>query len=304
MKMKVISPLLLALVGASIGIVTLATNAANDIAALACGASNFMKVTADPKNSAYPAPSLTVTCDNTNMVVKSNGIPNFEYVQTNPNRLQAQNYTWNIPLVPTTGSSRSVPLGGVSAIAANGIPIFGPTEAPNDGYKDPYEQGILDFCNGHPAQRGDYHFHANPSCLVDKLGATKPGTVIGYSLDGWPILTPYVCADASCSSSKKLRSSWQLTAPSQTAAWSRNSYVAGSGDLDKCNGRVQADGTYAYYATDAFPYFMGCYIGDLSNSTVSAASAATSTPTPAATSTPVASNANLNKFVFLPAVMK
>lgn len=296
-----------ALLGASISFASISTHASNTATALACGASKFMNVTADPKNSAYPAPSLTVTCDNTNMVVKSNGIPNFEFVRVNPNDLKAQNYTWNIPLTPTTGASRSVPLGGAVAVAVNGVPIFGPTEAPNDGYKDPYEQGILDYCNGHPAQRGDYHFHVNATCLTDKLKATTPGVVVGYAFDGWPILTPYVCADASCSSTKKLRSSWQLTSPSQTAAWSRNSYVAGAGDLDRCNGKVQADGSYAYYATDAFPYFIGCYIGDLSNSTGTTSATATpaATATPIATATPAtAPNAALNKLTFLPILTK
>ncbi|MEM7345662.1 MAG: YHYH protein, partial [Chloroflexota bacterium] len=35
----------------------------------------------------------------------------------------------------------------------------------------------------------------------------------------------------------------------------------GSGDLDQCNGLTLADGSYAYFATDTFPYFMGCYYG-------------------------------------------
>ena len=30
---------------------------------------------------------------------------------------------------------------------------------------------------------------------------------------------------------------------------------------DECNGRTQADGSYAYYATKDFPYFLGCFKG-------------------------------------------
>ena len=38
-------------------------------------------------------------------------------------------------------------------------------------------------------------------------------------------------------------------------------YVAGSGELDECNGRVGPDGTYRYHATKTFPYILGCYKG-------------------------------------------
>lgn len=231
-----------------------------------CANYRFQKVTANPKNSAYAAPILTFSCNGNTLTIKSNGIPNFEYVQTNPNRLQAQNYTWNIAQKPARANAiTAVPMGGPSAIAVNGIPIFGPTEAPNDGYQDPYLQGILDFCSGHPAQRGDYHFHARPNCILSDNELKKPGTVIGYAFDGFPILSPYVCADAACSSTKKLNSSWRVTSATAKNAWEKHSYVAGAGDLDRCNGLNQPDGSYAYYATDSFPYFMGCYVGTPAN---------------------------------------
>jgi hypothetical protein len=225
-----------------------------------CAQTGFINVTQNAKNTAYAAPSLKVTCSGSNMTIESNGIPEFEFVQTTPNRLIAQNYRWVLPINPQRATTTTaVPLGGVSAIAVDGLPIFGPTEAPRDGYKDPYLQGILDFCNGHTAQRGDYHFHARPGCL--NINFNKPGTIVGYALDGFPILTNYVCADANCTSTKKLKSSWQKTNPNVSNAWQQHSYVAGSGDLDQCNGATQPNGSYAYYATDSFPYFMGCYMG-------------------------------------------
>lgn len=227
-----------------------------------CANYKFQKVTAHPKNSAYPAPTLSISCNGNTVTIKSNGIPNFEFVQTTPNRLQAQNYTWSIAQTPALANKMTaVPLGGPAAIAVDGIPIFGPTEAPNDGYRDPYLDGILDFCNGHTAPRGDYHFHARPNCILSEAELKKPGTVIAYALDGFPILSPYVCADATCTSTKKLSSSWRITAPNASNAWEKHSYVAGSGDLDRCNGLNQPNGSYAYYATDSFPYFVGCYVG-------------------------------------------
>jgi len=43
-------------------------------------------------------------------------------------------------------------------------------------------------------------------------------------------------------------------------------YVAGSGDLDECNGRVGVTpefpgGIYHYFATDSYPYFQRCVKG-------------------------------------------
>ena len=45
-------------------------------------------------------------------------------------------------------------------------------------------------------------------------------------------------------------------------------YVAGSGDLDECNGRTGVTpefpkGIYHYYATDSYPYLQRCVKGQL-----------------------------------------
>ena len=45
-------------------------------------------------------------------------------------------------------------------------------------------------------------------------------------------------------------------------------YVAGSGDLDECNGRTGVTpefpkGIYHYYATDTYPYLQRCVKGQL-----------------------------------------
>jgi YHYH protein len=45
-------------------------------------------------------------------------------------------------------------------------------------------------------------------------------------------------------------------------------YVAGSGDLDECNGRMGVTpefpgGTYHYYVTDTYPYVQRCVKGQL-----------------------------------------
>lgn len=233
-------------------------------ASVLCNPSGFLDV-ASFSQAGYTAPSLNVTCGGATMTVVSNGIPNHEFVPITPNDLQAQNWTWTIPVNPTLAAEPTdIPILGTIAFAVNGVPIFGPNEAPNMDYGDPYLDEILDFCNGHTAQRGMYHYHASPTCLFDHY--ETPGTVVGYSLDGFPILSPYVCADAACSSTYEVQSSWVRTQDVRNA-WQAHEYIEGAGDLDQCNGMTLSDGSYAYFATSSFPYFQGCYSGTPNNDT-------------------------------------
>ena len=222
-------------------------------------------MTPHPANSEYPDPELAVSCTDELIVVQSNGIPSFEFVPTTPNALQAQSYSWEIPRYPEVANAASdVPLGGPVAIAVNGLPLFGPTEAPFHGYRDPVLDQLLDYCAGHTAPGGVYHFHARPDCLFeDAEGNTS--LVLGYAFDGYPILAPWMCEDSDCASIKPVESSWsqieEVYGTTIDNAWDAHEYIAGSGDLDECNGRELAGGGYAYYMTDTFPYFMGCYRG-------------------------------------------
>ena len=223
-------------------------------------AADFVDVSKDAPRSWESKAYLRVGCTESHVVVHSNGIPSFRYVQVTPTPLRAQRYTWLIPRHPRDAREpRQVPLLGPIAIAVDGLPIFGPNEAPEHGTADPYLDKLLDHCNGHTALRGDYHFHVRPSCLFDKMEG-RVSLVIGYAFDGYPILAPYACTDASCGSVRKLRSSWRQVSRARNA-WEANQYVEGHGDLDRCNGMTRPDGSYAYYATDTFPYFLACYRG-------------------------------------------
>lgn len=209
----------------------------------------------------YPAPTLSATCSADWVEIQSNGIPNFQFIQTTPNALQAQSYTWRIPRTPALDPTPdAIPLVGPAAVAVNGLPIFGPTEAPMMGSRDPFLDMLLDYCNGHTAPGGVYHFHARPECLFGD--DDTEGLVLGYAFDGYPILAPYLCEDGAC---RELQSSYrQLEEVYGTTidnAWDAHEYIQGLGDLDECNGATLADGSYAYFATDTFPYFLGCYRG-------------------------------------------
>jgi hypothetical protein len=226
-------------------------------------AQNFIDVSR-AAGSGSLKPQLRVDCTPGELIVTSNGIPSFRYVQATPNPLREQRYVWRIPRQPRPAPEpREVPLLGPIAVAVDGLPIFGPNEAPEHGTADPYLDKLLDYCNGHTAQRGDYHFHVRPNCLFDSVDG-RTSLVIGYAFDGYPILAPFECADAGCASVRKVTSSWRRENANRNA-WMSNRYVEGHGTLDRCNGMTRPDGSYAYYATDTFPYFLACYRGVVSN---------------------------------------
>lgn len=95
--------------------------------------------------------------------------------------------------------------------------------------------------------------------------------LIGWAADGFPIY--------SSSAAQKMRSSYQLK-KGQRPRGNRGpggdydgtftadyEYVAGSGDLDDCNGRVgitpeYPQGIYHYFITDTFPYLSRQWRGE------------------------------------------
>lgn len=237
--------------------------------------------TNDDLSTSDLTPSVSVSCDNTTVTVNSNGLINFDFQPIGPdgtvaadNRapsLQAGDYTYQFPQHPApAASTTALPLIGSVAVLVTGVRVFGPNEAPFDNYADPYTHGLLDYCGGHTST---YHFHFRPACFFDTptLGGQSSlfpsetdGVVIGYAFDGYPILAPWACTNTACTETKAVQSSYVYTGSGDYAnedAWKTHEYVEGTGDLDKCNGMTRPDGSYAYYATDTFPYYLACYHG-------------------------------------------
>jgi YHYH protein len=219
-------------------------------------------------NADLPNPVLTVTCDDGVVHVETNAIPDYPYVQTTPGELEARDATFEIPVTPTDAEiPGEIPRVGPSAVAIDGVPIFGPTEATGGDVLS--LQGALSDCGSHNGPPG-FHMHLfgwadGVQCLYTADDVDSGPQLVGWSLDGYPVMSGVACTDDDCTTTEQLESSWQLTDESlfATDTWSAHSYVEGSGDLDECNGRVDDDGQYRYYTTTTFPYFMGCYRGEL-----------------------------------------
>lgn len=207
-------------------------------------------------NADLPDPEVSASCVDDTVVITSNQIPDFPYIETSPGNPEEFPLEFTIPAVPTVADAVSdIPALGALGVAINGIPIFGATEGTGGDVLS--LAGGFTECGGHNGPTG-YHYHTfdvdgSDSCLFSAAEATAQSQLFGFALDGYPIY----------SGNFQFTSSWFLSDPSlfATDTFSAHTFAEGSGDLDQCNGRTDADGNYAYYTTDDFPYTLGCYRG-------------------------------------------
>jgi hypothetical protein len=226
----------------------------------------------------YPDPALTATCTETMFIVDSNGIPHYKFIPLTPNPLQPQDLHYEITRAPKEAASPTeLPLEGDIGFTVGGMPIFGPNEGPMpamQAYGDPIYNGITDPCLGHTASV--YHNHALAvKCLIESglvaepwmnadPPADAPSPIIGWSLDGFPILGPLECSDKACSAIVDMKSGYEKIGDPTKDAWDAYAWKEHAGDasyLDACNGHHGPDGDYHYHATSGFPYVLGCYKG-------------------------------------------
>ena len=250
--------------------------------------------------------TATWSCTAAIRKIVANGLPDHEVGSfpnpNNPNTISAQSISASIQLNPTVTSvvtPRVRPM-DKPGIALNGV-IFDPGTAgtcDNTGAVCDLGQGRgswniealgqssfkfgTDANNAHVQPGGVYHYHGVPEGFVAKLNKGSSMTLIGWAADGFPIYARYGYSSATdiTSALKTVKSSYQLkkvpdsNRPSTTlfamGAFTQDyEFVAGSGDLDECNGRTGVTpefpkGTYHYFATDTFPHLQRCVKGSLS----------------------------------------
>jgi len=185
-------------------------------------------------------------------------------------------------------------------------------EAVNPGPPTISSGWVFDFgtdnSNAHIQPGGSYHYHAMPTGLIDTLtsnfSAGKTMVLVGWAIDGFPIYARYGYTKATDSTSalKVMTSSWSTKSTPDSGRPSISNfpmgsfkqdwqYVAGSGDLDACNGRFDVtpefpNGIYHYYVTDTYPYFQRCESGTAQTISFTAGSpSAGSSPPSGSTST-------------------
>jgi hypothetical protein len=151
--------------------------------------------------------NVTIDIDQTSLVIHTRGLPNHptgRFPQPgwhgNPNYIQEQHRTYHIPLDPkvnprhivttANNSNHALPMGPIG-IAMNGVVFYNPFDAQSTDASN-----IMDYCCGHPDQRGTYHYHKYPICInspwADEGKSHSP--VIGWAFDGFPVYGPYESA--------------------------------------------------------------------------------------------------------------
>lgn len=155
-------------------------------------------------------------------------------IDRNPNRIEAQQITLNLPLSPQIAAKASCLPMGMVGITTNGVAVF---NALDDAGRDAVAHEVQDHCDGHPQKQGLYHYHGPSQCHGTETGNN---TLVGYALDGFGIY------------SNRDENGKELT----------------NADLDACHGRtspIQWDGQqvtmYHYVLTREYPYTLGCFRG-------------------------------------------
>ncbi|MFT7286210.1 MAG: hypothetical protein ACI87W_000314 [Halieaceae bacterium] len=244
------------------------------------------------------------TCTDTRRELIANGIPDQEVGEfpnaNNPNTIAEQVVSASFTLEPQA-STDATDLGaprGITGYVLNGVKIDADTAGSCDDSgtacsligntgnwsiealgQNSFNFGT-DSNNAHVQPGGAYHYHGMPEGFVAKQGGSSSSmTLIGWAADGFPIYARYgyrAAGDAS-SGLKLISGSYRLSDAISTSRPSVDAYplgtckedweyVAGSGDLDECNGSVGVkpefpQGIYHYYATDSYPYFQRCVKG-------------------------------------------
>ncbi len=241
------------------------------------------------------------TCSGNQRTLVANGIPNHAIGAFpnpgNPNRVAVQNVNVWTTLTPALRKDGPVPV-KIPGFALNGIK-FDPgtaqscTEDCGNHGRDPsgpwriealnqsYFQFGVDENNAHVQPGGSYHYHGVPNGLLAADGNTgQKMTLVGWAADGFPMYAKYAYSNAGDAHSpvRALAASYRVkatpdagrpavgVAPMGTFAQDYQ-YVAGSGDLDECNGRTGVTpefpkGTYFYLITESYPYVPRCVKGN------------------------------------------
>ncbi len=234
------------------------TNSNTAASAGDCEATAALFVTGPSVNPDLVDPEVAASCDGDTINVVSNGVPDFTYIGTSPGAPDGREFTFSFPAQATMADAvTDVPYVGPIGVTLNGIAIYGPTEG-TGGDVDSLP-GIISACGSHNGP-GGFHTHKilaseETDCWFTPEEVAEEPQLAGYAFDGIPIYTGV----------DQYTSSWQLTDESLFASdtWAAHTYVEGSGDLDQCNGRTDADGSYAYYTTAEFPYLIGCFAGEI-----------------------------------------
>jgi hypothetical protein len=104
----------------------------------------------------------------------------------NPNRISTQNITFSIPLNPSAASNKQATSLGPIGVSVNGVVFYNQYAGPNNqaltNEIDSFDQYL-----GHPQNSGQYHYHVEPTYLIEQFGNDA---FLGLLADGFPVYGP------------------------------------------------------------------------------------------------------------------
>ncbi len=185
-----------------------------------------------------------------NIAVTGDGLPNhatgdfpikpgstaYQY-DRNPNSIRAQRLSYALPTNPEIANKPGCLPMGTIGIALSGSVFFNALDADK---RDAVANEILDACEGHPQQHGQYHYHHNSPCFNQGIeGEHSP--LLGYALDGFGIY----------------------------GARGEDGKIITNNELDECHGHTGSAldrlgdriTEYHYHINNEFPYTLGCFKG-------------------------------------------
>ena len=233
--------------------------------------------------------SMKISVVGNKCVFETNVIPNHDFndgARAFPNEVSPQQEVYEVTTTPMMAAQPTqLTLTDDNALLLNGVKVdllaagcFGVGNGRigcndiNQPWRydpmNPLSGFSVDTHNAHSQPNGAYHYHGPPNALFDDQNPIV-SPVIGFASDGFPIFGSYFDDNGTV---RKATSSFQVRAGARpSGAGSPGGdydgtyrddyeYVAGSGDLDQCNG-MTINGVYGYYVTEAYPYLMACFRG-------------------------------------------
>ena len=242
-----------------------------------------------PATETAGSPRVSIRVSGTTRTITSNGIPSHPVGdfpnRGNPHTITPQDYAFTVTTQPARTSGTTASRRWLWGVAVNGVPFEAPTAEFWHGHRGGWNYDALggavrlglDANHAHVQRGGAYHYHSLPTGLMRRLDwkADAHSPLIGWAADGFPI---YAIAGDLGNGVRKVRSSYRLKPGARPGGddhpggahdgafvqdWH---YVAGSGDLDECNGAVTRsaefpDGSYAYFITEGYPFVARCWKG-------------------------------------------
>lgn len=230
--------------------------------------------------------TVTVTAVNDACVIKTNGIPDHRFndgSRSFPHDVAEQDFDLQVPLNPKLAAATTpLSLDTDNGVLSNGAKVdmlaaacfgVGDEKVGCNDMNQPWRFDPVFQANGfrvdsalaHTQPTGAYHYHG-----VGTMAQNKG--VLGVAADGFMIHSAQIDV---LGNARTMRSSYRLrqgnrvntdaSKPNPGGSYDGTfrddwEYVPGHGDLDECNGAT-VNGQYMYFATQAFPYFMGCFRG-------------------------------------------